>query len=66
MAEQKRFSQGWLNATQRPQCGNCQHSEQKINNPDSLSESITFRCAYGDFATSKTAICNQYEVKARG
>lgn len=28
-------------------------------------ESITYRCTLGDFATGKTAICNQYEAKPR-
>ena len=65
MAEQKRFTQGWLTATQRPQCGTCKLSEQKFNNPDSPNESVTYRCTLGDFATGKTAICNQYEVKTQ-
>ena len=63
VAEQKRFAQGWLTPTQRPQCGTCKHGEEKVHNPDSLSESITFRCKLGDFATAKTAICKQYQEK---
>ncbi len=62
-AEQARFGMGWLSAKQRPQCGNCKHLEEKTNNPGSLNESTTFRCRKGDFATAKTAFCNEHEDK---
>lgn len=64
-AEQKRFAQGWLTATQRPQCGNCSNAQHNIKNPDSLSESVSYSCTIGDFATSKSAICNRYEATSR-
>lgn len=63
VAEQTRFSMGWLSANQRPQCGNCKHLDEKVNNPGSLAESITFRCREGDFATAKTAFCSKHEDK---
>lgn len=62
-AEQARFGMGWLSAKQRPQCGNCKHLEEKVNNSDLPTESITFRCLKGDFATAKTAFCNKHEDK---
>lgn len=64
MAEQKRFTQGWLAATQRHQCGTCKSCEQKLMRLIQF-ESVTYRCTLGDFATGKTAICNQYEAKPR-
>jgi hypothetical protein len=63
VAEQSRFRMGWLTSKQRPHCGNCQHLEEKVNNPDTLHESTTYRCQKGDFATGKTAYCNEHEDK---
>ncbi|MFG8343267.1 hypothetical protein ACEOPV_04765 [Pseudomonas aeruginosa] len=54
---------GWLTSKQRPHCGNCRHLEEKVNNPDTLHESTTYRCQKGDFATGKTAYCNEHEDK---
>lgn len=62
-AEQTRFDQGWLTAKQRPQCSNCAQLETKHHNPDSLNESVTFRCSLGGFATARSAICNEYKER---
>lgn len=61
MAEQARHRMGWLTAKQRPQCGNCKHLEEKVNNPDTLHVSTTYRCRKGDFATAKTAFCSEHQ-----
>lgn len=61
--EQQRFAQGWLAAKKRPRCGLCQLSKERFHNTDSLSESTSFHCSLGNFATIRTAICNQFQEK---
>lgn len=61
--EQQLFRIGYMTAKQRPQCGNCKHIDTVFINPDAINESERNRCKKGSFATSKTAICNEWEEK---
>lgn len=60
--EQKRHKMGWLPARQRPQCGNCKNKDVSFSMPETAYEKEIFRCKKGDFATAKTAICNEWET----
>jgi hypothetical protein len=63
-AEQKRFQMGFLTASQRPQCRNCQYLKENLQGTGSIHEYATYGCKKGDFAVTVTAICNEHEARA--
>jgi hypothetical protein len=54
---------GYKTASQRPQCGNCKCKVVHFINPDSYCESERYRCGKGQFATTKNAICDEWEAQ---
>lgn len=61
--EQQIANMGYQTASKRPQCGNCRHADVSFVNPDSIYERESYRCKKGDFAITKTAICDFWGAK---
>lgn len=63
LTEQKMFRMGYLKSSDRAGCHNCILSEDVISMPDTDYERTYLRCKRGEFATTKTAICNDWKAK---
>lgn len=54
---------GFQKSSERQGCHNCKNSDDVISMPDTDYERTYLRCKRGEFATTKTAICAQWELK---
>lgn len=60
--EKQLFHMGYKTSSQRSQCGNCKLKDITFINPETVYESERYRCKKTGFATTKTAICNEWEA----
>lgn len=57
--KQLKADMGYQTSTQRPQCGTCKWRTEEIEDrfPNDV---VTFKCAKGNFKTTRTAVCKEY------
>ncbi len=56
--EQLLFRMGYKTAKERPQCWTCHHAIGKCQE----NGSVNLRCTKADTTTTRSAVCNEWEV----